>query len=636
MSALFLYLIKANIALCLFYVAYRMGLRRLTFYTLNRWFLLSGIAFSSIFPLVDVNDFVNRHETLAEQAVIYLPDLNAWKQPVQQVFTFWNLMEWVFWAGVAVMFIRLLVQMASLLFLHVKTRPAEIEDKPVRLMRTFMNPFSFFRHIYVNPSLHSPEELQAILQHEAIHVKEWHSADVLMGEINNVFYWFNPGAWLMKTAIRENLEFLTDRTMLRTGVDRKVYQYSLVQVNAAQYAAGITNNFNFSHIKNRIRMMNKEKSSRLHLSRYALLGCVVCVAVLSLNFTKAGNAAVDNVVKEVRIALDMPVAKPDTVPAAPKKDYIVTESRVASTGKVIRRDSVAIVSGQSLKGTVTGIRISSDSFRTVNDSKIPKEVMLIGPRGYDPANQPLFIVDGEPAEHGSNALTGINPNDIESISVLKDASAAAIYGLAAKNGVVIVTTKKGKKTVADKKPLEEVVVTGYGRPKENADKKPLDEVVVTGYGRPKENSDKKPLEEVVVTGYGKSREKSDSFRAEEIIVTGKKITVEAAPLKSSTGGDNSVTVTGKPLGSSASSITAVKVYPNPSNDIFNVSFNVEKAGKGYIEVTDINGKPVYRKTINDFTGTYNGQVDLGRFPAGTYFIAVVKDGVKVVSTVVKK
>ena len=285
MSELFLYLIKANIALCLFYLAYRLGLRRLTFYTLNRYFLLSGIVFSSLFPLVNVNDFVNRHETLAQQAVIYLPDLQLLQAVEPEPFSIWAFMGWIFWAGVAVMALRLVLQLISLLFLHRKTRSAHILDRKVRLMPASMNPFSFFRHIYVNPSLHGPEELKAILQHEAIHVKEWHSADVLMSELNQVFYWFNPGAWLMKTAVKENLEFLTDRTMLRMGADRKAYQYSLVQVSAAQYAAGIANNFNFSHLKNRIKMMNKRKSSRLHITRYAILGCVVCGALLSLNFT---------------------------------------------------------------------------------------------------------------------------------------------------------------------------------------------------------------------------------------------------------------------------------------------------------------------------------------------------------------
>lgn len=53
---------------------------------------------------------------------------------------------------------------------------------------------------------------------------------------------------------------------------------------------------------------------------------------------------------------------------------------------------------------------------------------------------PLYVVDGVPIE----SLSGINPNDIESIDVLKDAASAAIYGSRGSNGVVLVTTKKGK------------------------------------------------------------------------------------------------------------------------------------------------------------------------------------------------
>ncbi len=71
-------------------------------------------------------------------------------------------------------------------------------------------------------------------------------------------------------------------------------------------------------------------------------------------------------------------------------------------------------------------------------------------------NQPLWVIDGVPivqttnitvntsSTTDSNPLAGINPNDIESIDVLKDASAAAIYGSRAANGVIIVTTKRGK------------------------------------------------------------------------------------------------------------------------------------------------------------------------------------------------
>ena len=67
---------------------------------------------------------------------------------------------------------------------------------------------------------------------------------------------------------------------------------------------------------------------------------------------------------------------------------------------------------------------------------------------YAGNNNPLIIIDGVPIDNTnpagiSNPLTLINPNDIDSFTILKDASATAIYGSRASNGVIIVTTKKG-------------------------------------------------------------------------------------------------------------------------------------------------------------------------------------------------
>ncbi|UYQ93851.1 TonB-dependent receptor plug domain-containing protein [Chitinophaga horti] len=289
MPDLFIYLLKANVALSLFYLAYRLGLRRLTFYTLNRFFLLTGIVFSSVFPLVDVNDFFHRNEEALGTVVYYVPDFNALRPVVaEETFTVWTALSWLFWAGVAVMSVRLLIQMASLLRFHLMSDEARLKNRKIRVVNKEIAPFSFFKHIYLNPAMHAQEELDAVIRHEQVHVEEWHSADVMLGEVNNVFYWFNPGAWLMKTAIRENLEFITDRKILRAGVDAKVYQYSLLKVSGAPYATAIANNFNFSHLKNRIMMMNKERSSRYQVVRYVILGCMVSMLVLTLNFSRAG------------------------------------------------------------------------------------------------------------------------------------------------------------------------------------------------------------------------------------------------------------------------------------------------------------------------------------------------------------
>lgn len=622
MSELFIYLIKANIALCLFYLAYRLGLRRLTFYTLNRFFLLTGIVFSSLFPLVDVNDFFNRNEKLAQQVVTYVPNLAAWQQPAPAEFTVWTFLAWVFWVGVSVMFLRLVMQLVSLFFLHRNTDPGNIQERRVRVMGSSMNPFSFFRHIYINPSLHSPEELQAILQHESIHVKEWHSADVLMGEVNNIFYWFNPGAWLMKTAIKENLEFLTDRKMLRTGVDKRSYQYSLVQVNASQYAAGIANNFNFSHLKNRIKMMNKQKSSRLHIYRYAVLGCLTCGVLLSLNFTKAGTVVMNNVVKEVKGALiEMPK---DTVPAKPKLQEVVVEGKAkpvtvkiievrpptAKGSFVIEADTLTVVSEKPVKvvqGTFSGV--------SVMPTEAPKEQeepvrLRLNAGSQQIINPPLIIVDGEakPQGMGQNALQHINPNDIESISVLKDKAAAAIYGSAANNGVIIITTKKTKTVKEVAKPaLEEIVVVGYGTKSPDPEGARTLKGVVVVADTAAVWTTKSDVNEVVVTGYPSARK-----------VTG--LTLSATKVNKNEDANNGATLS---------------VSPNPGSGMFNVSYTLTQAGKGYLEVRDMNGKPVYNKQIFGGAGSFNEQINLSRFPAGMYILTLSTPGVKITSRLSK-
>src|SRR5690606_5117310 len=73
------------------------------------------------------------------------------------------------------------------------------------------------------------------------------------------------------------------------------------------------------------------------------------------------------------------------------------------------------------------------------------DIQIRGTGSITANNQPLYVIDGFPLESaGSNPLGNISPNDIESIQVLKDASAAAIYGSRASNGVVIITTKSGQ------------------------------------------------------------------------------------------------------------------------------------------------------------------------------------------------
>ena len=100
---------------------------------------------------------------------------------------------------------------------------------------------------------------------------------------------------------------------------------------------------------------------------------------------------------------------------------------------------------QLIAGKVPGVSIISNSGQPGAGSTI----RIRGGSSLSASNNPLIVIDGVPLDNdavsgASNPLSFINPNDIESFTVLKDASASAIYGTRASNGVIIITTKKGK------------------------------------------------------------------------------------------------------------------------------------------------------------------------------------------------
>ncbi|NML63874.1 TonB-dependent receptor [Hymenobacter sp. RP-2-7] len=125
-----------------------------------------------------------------------------------------------------------------------------------------------------------------------------------------------------------------------------------------------------------------------------------------------------------------------------------TQERGSVTGAIssvgaaeITRQPVAEVS-QAIQGKVSGVTITSGGGAPGGAAGTAIRIRGISSAGN---NTPLFVVDGFPLpDNGDAQLNAISPNDIETIDILKDASATAIYGVRAANGVVIITTKRGK------------------------------------------------------------------------------------------------------------------------------------------------------------------------------------------------
>ncbi|MEJ0081882.1 MAG: TonB-dependent receptor plug domain-containing protein [Puia sp.] len=120
-----------------------------------------------------------------------------------------------------------------------------------------------------------------------------------------------------------------------------------------------------------------------------------------------------------------------------KKDVTGAISRVKAD-EFIKRPLVKVE--QALQGTASGVVVQSNSGQPGQ----PMSVRIRGANSISGANDPLYVIDGF---IGGN-ISSLNMNDIESMEVLKDASATAIYGSRASNGVVIITTKTGKEGAA--------------------------------------------------------------------------------------------------------------------------------------------------------------------------------------------
>ncbi|HEY9343174.1 MAG TPA: SusC/RagA family TonB-linked outer membrane protein [Hanamia sp.] len=134
-------------------------------------------------------------------------------------------------------------------------------------------------------------------------------------------------------------------------------------------------------------------------------------------------------------------------PGVDKLDEVVvvgygTARRSKITSSIAKLDPKVLETGlrsnpaQALAGTIPGLRVSTGTGRP---GSLPS-IILRGGTNFDGSGSPLIVMDGQVRE----SLSDINPEDIGSMEVLKDASATAIYGARASNGVILITSKRGK------------------------------------------------------------------------------------------------------------------------------------------------------------------------------------------------
>ena len=314
-----LYLLKLSVSLAVVFLFYQFVLRKLTFYNWNRWYLMGYTLLSFIIPFIDITPALQENELNNTSMIQWVPVL--YKQSTGgTVVSFWNILSLVVIAGMLVMLTRLLVQLFS--FRRMMKKAKLISDDAINLYQVDESiiPFSFGNAVFFNVNLHTTEELEKIIRHEFVHVKQRHSIDILFSEILCLLNWYNPFAWMIRAAIRQNLEFVADNQVLENGINKKQYQYLLLKV-IGNNQFSIAQKFNFSSLKKRIAMMNKLKSAKLHLLRFLFL--LPVLAAILVSFRKEISDTLTGKQKQLP---PIPAAVIDTVPEVTKpnsKGYII-------------------------------------------------------------------------------------------------------------------------------------------------------------------------------------------------------------------------------------------------------------------------------------------------------------------------
>lgn len=463
MPLIFVVLLKINLVLTLFALTYYLVLRKLTFYLLNRIFLLFGIVFSTTYPFINLTEIFYKHDGLPA----FVPGLNenvSQLVQLESVSLMWQVLTVVFYLGALFMALRLIIQFISLNQVHKKSNPGIIDNYKVRILNDKISPFSFWNNIYVNPKMHKAQDLNNIIEHEKIHVEELHTLDIILAEVSLVFYWFNPGIWLIKKAVKENIEFITDAKILKKGVDRKAYQYSLIAVGTLENPVTIVNNFNLSDLKKRIRMMNVKRSSKVNLTRYLFVLPVILSVSLAFTIDKKdisdNFSLVESVFKENKVlnktaALAIPKLNKTRLTKVNSKQKIKKDS-ILSIVNILRApstfaDSIQLLSINNhkkidlliekekseakLNFSLTDVFIHTDNIPNENKDNKPAEVKVIGyarKSVYRAPTLKLRVINPDSINTGGKTsylmvngelvnkeqLSKIDPNTIKTITIV--------------------------------------------------------------------------------------------------------------------------------------------------------------------------------------------------------------------------
>ena len=322
-----IYLLKFSACLAVFMVFYKLLLETSSAHKFKRFYLLSVLVLALTIPSLTFIEYIepviieehtsfvvssfDMTETIPENIEVNYIPIILWSLYGLGVFIF--LLKFCLNLNTIISRIRSNTKLKAGGFINV-------------LVSNLKIPHTFFSYIFFNKHKFEHNNIpKEVLIHEQTHAKQKHSIDVLLLELLQIIFWFNPLIYLLKRDVKLNHEFLADRAVLQNGIEPSTYQTILLAFSSKAQHQELANAINYSSIKKRFTVMNTHTSKRSIWLRSLLI--LPVLAILFYGFTQREQVERENsniseaIVNELEKAKDLQVMYQDRATDAMMKEY---------------------------------------------------------------------------------------------------------------------------------------------------------------------------------------------------------------------------------------------------------------------------------------------------------------------------
>ncbi|CAM3270352.1 M56 family metallopeptidase [Aequorivita lipolytica] len=265
-----LYILKSAACLALFFAFYKLFLENTSIHNFKRFYLFGSLLASFLIPLItfktyaEASPFIATYTAAAQQQIFIETKASV---------NYWPFVLWTVY-GLGVLFFSLKF------FKNLFSLIQKIRENPKYRNSSFINillnenviPHTFFSYIFLNKKQYENHEIPAeVMLHEETHARQKHSLDIVLVEVLQIVFWFNPLFYFLKRSIKLNHEFLADRAVLNAGAETSDYQKILLAFSSNVITPTLAHSLNYSSIKKRFTVMKTHTSKRAIWFRSLLL-----------------------------------------------------------------------------------------------------------------------------------------------------------------------------------------------------------------------------------------------------------------------------------------------------------------------------------------------------------------------------